>query len=290
MKLIDISPDELTITADLSRSGSSKAFEERLRSSVEQIGLAEPLKIAELPSGGHLVIDGAIRLSAINAIRLQDPARFPTVPAYVVDYDQRYELRFQSDIYQDLLPSQLAQLVEHLHTTERVKKLDIARYIGVSPATLRNYTGLARLMQRGGLFARVVDLMDAHVLPASTPYAWLRLTAPGIRKVIEDSFVEGAATAEDWMTARLEAEQRGDSIRYPIAFVESVTGALSDEYYIASEEERSAKKNLGQRRGCRSRPKELDLLGARRNLDLVARTSDVPVLKSAAKALREYLR
>ena len=128
-----------------------------------------------------MVVDGVIRLRAIRAIRDKDPAQFPTVPVYVLNYERRYELRYQSDIYQDLLPSKLAGVVEHLHRTEQVRKVDIARYIGVSPATLRNYTGLWRLLQRGGLFAKIVELMDVDVIPSSNPYAWLRLTADGLR-------------------------------------------------------------------------------------------------------------
>lgn len=129
-----------------------------------------------------MVVDGVIGLRAIRAIRDKDPAQFPTVPVYVLDYERRYELRYQSDIYQDLLlPSKLAGLLEHLHRTEQVRKVDIARYIGVSPATLRNYTGLWRLLQRGGLFAKIVELMDVDVIPSSNPYAWLRLTADGLR-------------------------------------------------------------------------------------------------------------
>ena len=68
---------------------------------------------------------------------------------------------------------------------ENVQKVDIARYIGVSPATLRNYTGLARLIGRGGLFAQIVELMDVGVIPASNPYAWLRLNDDGVRHVLE---------------------------------------------------------------------------------------------------------
>lgn len=289
MKLIDVDPNELTTSAELSRSGSAKSFEERLRSSIEEVGLAEPLKIAKLPSGGYLVIDGMIRLSAIRAIRQSDPERFATVTAYVFDYKQRYELRYQSDIYQDLLPSQLAQLVEHLHKTEGVKKLDIARYIGVSPATLRNYTGLARLLKRGGLFAKIVALMDAEVIPSSNPFAWLRLTAAGLRKVLEEDFAEGDLIAEDWIEERLVASQRADSLRYPILFVETVTGNLPDEYYMASEEERSVKKELGERRAQGNQPKVIDFRPAHRNLDLIARKSKVSVLQSAAKSLRAYL-
>src|SRR4051794_18367696 len=110
MKLIDVAPESLVVSTDLARSRSSKVFEERLRASIEEMGLAEPLKVAPLPSGKYLVIDGMLRLRAIQAIRQADAASFETVPAYVVDLALRYEIRYQTDIYQDLLPSQLATL------------------------------------------------------------------------------------------------------------------------------------------------------------------------------------
>ncbi len=290
MKLIEVAPEQLTVTSDLSRSGSAKAFEERLRSSVDEIGLAEPLKVAELPGGGYLVIDGTIRLSAVNTIRKKQPGRFRTIPAYVFDYDQRYEIRYQSDIYQDLLPSQLAQLVEHFHEAENVKKVDIARYIGVSPATLRNYTGLWRLMQRGGLFAEIVALMDAEVIPASNPYAWLRLTAIGLRQVIETSFAQDEMTAEEWISQSLDAAKRGSGAHYQIKFVESVTDGLGPDCYNSAEAVRTEKKELGQLRVPQSEQSaKTDFTLARQHLTHVAEQSNVPVLQAAAVALREYL-
>jgi ParB-like chromosome segregation protein Spo0J len=69
------------------------------------MGLAEPLKVAPLPGGRFLVIDGMLRLKAIKAIRGAKPEDFATIPYYVVDYARRYEIRYQTDIYQDLLPS-----------------------------------------------------------------------------------------------------------------------------------------------------------------------------------------
>jgi hypothetical protein len=247
MKLVELSPEDLVLTAELSRSGSAKQFEDRLRSSIEEIGLAEPIKVAPLPTGRYLVIDGTLRLHAIRAIRQQDPNRFRVIAAYILDYERRYELRYQSDIYQDLLPSQLAGLVEHLHKTEHIRKVDIARYIGVSPATLRNYTGLWRLLHRGGLFAKLVELMDVQVIPSSNPYAWLRLTAEGLRKVLEEDFSAGEP-AEPWIERCVVAARQGDTLRFPIKFVEATTDALPPEYYREDEEVRSVKRDLGLRR------------------------------------------
>ncbi|GAA2755878.1 ParB/RepB/Spo0J family partition protein [Actinopolymorpha rutila] len=292
MRIVEIGIDDLEVRTELSRSGSAKQFEDRLTSSIEEIGLAEPLKVAPIPGDRYLVIDGAMRLRAIQAIREKDPGRFSTVSAYILDYDRRFELRYQSDIYQDLLPSQLAELVEHLHRTEHVRKIDIARFIGVSPATLRNYTGLWRLLQRGGLFAKIVELMDVEVVPSSNPYAWLRLTAAGLRKVLQDNFSDGER-AEDWIDRCVTAARTGDTVRFPIKFVESVTDALPPECYREGEEVRTVKRDLGLRRGVKrvdSKPKTApDFSDALRNVARVSRRSPEPVLRTAARALQEYL-
>lgn len=291
MKLIDVAPEQLTLSPELSRSGSAKTFEERLQSSIEEIGLAEPLKIARKPGGGYLVIDGTMRLQAIRSIREKDPTRFATIAAYVVDFARRYEIRFQSDIYQDLLPSQLAALVEHLHKTENVLKVDIARYIGVSPATLRNYTGLWRLMERRGLFARIVELMDVYVIPSSNPYAWLRLTDAGLRTAIEDHFSEGR-DPDAWITETAAAARRGTAQRYPLKFVELVTAALPPDCFRVGEDVRAIKRDLGLRRAAAkakqaARP---NLKEAFTHLAKVSKQSREPVLRSAATSLQEYLK
>ncbi len=245
-----VHPDQLQLSPELSRSGSARQFEERLKSSIEEIGVAEPIKVAPLPEGGYVVIDGMMRLRAVQGLQSVrgQPERFQTVVAYIFDYERRFEIRYQSDIYQDLLPSQLAMLVEHLHMAEHVRKIDIARYIGVSPATLRNYTGLWRLLQRGALFAKIVDLMDLEVIPSSNPYAWLRLTPAGLRKVIEDNFSEGES-AETWMERAAKRARQGDKQRFPIKLVESITDILPPEYYRVGEEVRSVKRDFGQRKG-----------------------------------------
>lgn len=261
---------------------------DRLKASVNQIGIAEPLKVAEKPGGGYVVIDGTMRLNAVIAIRASDPSRFSTVPAYLLDYNRRYEIRFQSDIYQDLLPSQLARLVEHLHQAEHVRKLDIAKYIGISPATLRNYTGLQRLVERKGLSAKVVDLMDVSVLPASNPYAWLRLTDAGVERVITERFAMGAAAPEIWVADTIDAARRGQAERYPLKYVETVTAELPPEYYHSGEATRAIKRDLGMRRAGGQKQTQA-ARDARSRLSQVALKSNEPVIITAAKAFDDYL-
>lgn len=290
MKLVDVHPDELVVSPELSRSRATKVFEERLQASIEEMSLAEPLKVAPLPTGKFLVIDGVLRLRAIQRIRVNDPSAFTKIPAYLVDHDRRYELRYQTDIYQDLLPSQLASLVEHLHQSEQVRKLDIARYIGVSPATLRNYTGLWRLIQRGGLFARIVELMDVGVIPASNPYAWLRLEEDGLDHVLSVHFANGEEV-DDWIDERIARARRGDVAPYPIKYVETVTNDLPSSFYREAEEVRHLKRDLGLRRAAAVGKTDpaADAREAIAYLTSVSEQSTDRVLQVAARALSAYL-
>ena len=287
MRFVSLRPEEIVVSPDLVRSSRSKQFEERLEASIQEIGLVEPLKVAPLPEGQFLIVDGIMRWRAISAIRQRDPAAFGLVPAYIVDYRRRYEIRFQTDIYQDLLPSQLAVLVEHLHKTEQIRKGEIAKYIGVSPATLRNYTGLWRLLERGGLFAQLVKLMDAGIIPASNPYAWLRLTAAGIRYALETHFGDGRR-AEVWVDDCLRAARQGDVSPFPIKFIEAVTSTLSPQYYLAGQDVRAFKRDLGLRRAVQ-RQLPLDIHDAMDNLDRVASRSPEKVLRTAARSLRQFI-
>jgi hypothetical protein len=291
MKVVELAPEDLILSPELSRSGSAKSFEERLQSSIEEVGLAEPLKVAPRPDGGYLLIDGTMRLRAILAIRQKDSTRFGRVPTYVLDFARRYEIRYQSDIYQDLLPSQLAVLVEHLHKAENVLKIDIARYIGVSPATLRNYTGLWRLMERGGLFARIVELMDVEVIPSSNPYAWLRLTDAGLHKVLVEQFGRGQ-DPDEWIADTAAAARLGATQRYPLKFVELVTAALPPDCFRVGEDVRAIKRDLGLRRAAAQAKQAAkpDFKDAIKHLTKVSKQSREPVLRAAAQSLQEYLR
>lgn len=290
MKLISVSPAELVVNADLARSRSSKVFEERLQASIEEMGLAEPLKVAPLPSSKYLIVDGMLRWRAIQAIRASDPSAFTEIPAYLVDHDRRYELRYQTDIYQDLLPSQLATLVEFLHVSEQIKKVDIARYIGVSPATLRNYTGLWRLMEKGGFFARIVELMDVGVIPASNPYAWLRLTDAGIEVALDIGFSD-RHDIHEWIDDRIARARRGDVAPYSLQYVEAHTGNLPPNLYREAEDVRNMKRDLGLRRAAAvaAGPPGHDVQEAISNLTTVARRSTNRVLQVAASSLSAYL-
>lgn len=290
MKVAYVRPDDLTISPELARSRSSKVFEERLKASIQEMGLAEPLKVSSLRGRKHLVIDGILRLKAIRAIRTDDPTQFEAVPVYLVDHRQRFEIRYQTDIYQDLLPSQLATLVEHLHRAENIKKADIARYIGVSPATLRNYTGLWRLMERGGLFSKVVELMDLGVFPASNPYAWLRLTDDGLRYALATRFA-GGGSAADWVEQRIEAAKRGDVAPYPLKDIEAKTDELTDDCYRLDAEFRERKRDFGLLRAATSKPKvpRIDTRAAIAWLNRVSHESSDEVLAIAAAGLSDFL-
>jgi len=181
--------------------------------------------------------------------------------------------------------------VEHLHSAENVLKVDIARYIGVSPATLRNYTGLWRLMERGGLFAQVVELMDVDVFPSSNPYAWLRLTEEGLRTVLVDEFSKSEEIYSWVAETAASARARGAIARYPLKYIELVTAALPAKCYRHGEDVRAIKRDLGLRRADaqRLRAAKPDFEEALQHLSKVAKRSQDPVLRSAAESFRAYL-
>jgi hypothetical protein len=291
MKLVLLKRGDIITSPELSRSKSStKQFEERLQASIEEIGLVEPIKVAQTPDGKYLVVDGSMRLNAVDAIRKSDPLAFPAISAYIVSYEQRFEVRFQTDIYQDLLPSQLAALVEHLHQSENILKADIARYIGVSPPTVRNYTGLWRMIQRGGLFEQLVELMDVGVVPASNPYAWLRLNDYGLRVVLQGEYFSGGERAEPWIADRERRARRGDVRPYAIKEIENATNGLESHCYREDEQVRLQKRDLGLRRSQPFKARDvLDTGGAVEHLKQVSRRSREPVLRSAARSLSGYL-
>jgi hypothetical protein len=280
--------EDLVLLPELGRTRTSKQFEERLRMSIASAGLAEPLKVARDPNGHLVVIDGALRYRAIQSIRESQPDRFETVPVYVYEWSDRFEIRFQSDIYQDLLPSQIAEFVEHLHESEHVSKTQIASYVGVSAPTLRNYTGLARMLRRGGLFAQVVGLMDLGVVPSSNPYAWLRLTDDGIQEALVRSFAVGVPL-EAWISETRDRARRGGACSYAVKFVEEATGSLPARYYRKDEGTRKMKRDLGLRRSQTAKRRSAQVRSALDNLRLVSSASSDPVLRTAAQALDEYL-
>ena len=284
IKQVFVRLEDICVDPHLARTHSAKVFEDHLLQSIREVGLAEPLKVARDPDGQLVIVDGVLRYRALVSLSALDPIRFQSVPVYVVPYAKRFEIRFQTDIYQDLLPSQLARLVEHLHATERIQKKEIAKYIGISAATLRNYTGLWRLVQRSGLFATIVDLMDRGIVPASNPYAWLRLTDAGMRMVME-SLSEGKQ-AEAWAAGLLERHKQGTAFRMSIKEVEIATGSLAPKYYREEQGLREVKKDLGLRRANSRVGLSPQLkLNAKRHLGRVGAARRDKVLSAAAKAL-----
>ncbi len=287
MNLVMLEWESLRLDPDLVRTGHAKTFLGRLQASIGAIGLTEPLKVARAPCQASVVIvDGVMRYRAMQALRASEPERFAVVPVYVVPYERRFEIRYQTDVYQDLLPSQLAALVEHLHQRESVTKAEIAQAIGVSAATLRNYTGLWRLLQRGGLFAACVQLMDHGILPASNPYAWLRLNEAGVRRALEE--LGNGPTAEAWVLEQLRYPSGATSTRISIDEVERVTGSLPDQYYREKTSVRQMKKGLGLRRQS-ARGERLLLKAAKDHLGTVMAEADSRIIVTAAASLRSAL-
>jgi hypothetical protein len=181
-------------------------------------------------------------------------------------------------------------LVEGLHQQSQINKKDIGKFIGVSAPTVRNYTGLWRLVQRGGLSRSIVCLMDASVLPASNPYAWLRLTSDGVREALERYFADGDS-AEEWIHRVSKWRSRSPIPMFSLKFVESATSTLPSKYYREDDRVRALKKQLGLRRGASTRDSENQKAAnatTTTHLQSVAVNAPNPIISLAAASLVEY--
>ena len=103
------------------------------------------------------------------------------------------------------------------------------------------------MLQRGGLFASVVKLMDLGVFPRSNPYAWLRLNDIGLEAAIT-LFSDGVIQPEEWLAATINAANRGSIRRYSLKAVEEATALLPDSCYRESSHVREAKQAYGQQK------------------------------------------
>ncbi len=144
-------------------------------------------------------------------------------------------------------------------------------------------------MQRPGLAAKVVELMDVGVFPASNPYAWLRLNTEGLKFVLAE-LAGDDETAETWIERVLLAARQGHGTHYMTSAVETITGGLGDECYNSDSEVRSVKQDLGTRRAIgKETAKARSTVAAVQNLNKVAHDTTSPVLRSAAESFKAYL-
>ena len=144
-------------------------------------------------------------------------------------------------------------------------------------------------------------------------YAWLRLTASGLRHVLVQSFCEDGETPDEWIDRTVLEARHGSVQRVPTAVVESTTADLDPLYYREDEDLRLVKKDLGLRRATNltlpempepevpepvaprtaapaNAPHRRGTVAARRHLSQVIRNSREPVLQAAARSLTEYLK
>jgi hypothetical protein len=132
--------------------------------------------------------------------------------------------------------------------------------------------------------------MDVGVIPASNPYAWLRLEEDGLEHVLSVHFASGG-DVDAWIDERIARARRGDVAPYALKYVESVTNDLPSSFYREAEEVRHLKRDLGLRRaaaGGKADPMR-DTRQAIAYLATVSERSTDRVLQVAARSLTAYL-
>jgi ParB/RepB/Spo0J family partition protein len=144
MYLTHLKLSDLTLLSELVRKkkyAGSKDSERFLKESLIKVGMREPLLINDR----HELIDGYRRYYAIKELQQRNmlPAtiNITKIPCVMVSTAGNHPatIRIQSDIRQDLTPSQEAHYYQKLLKEHNLKKHDLAIMIGISAMSISNY-------------------------------------------------------------------------------------------------------------------------------------------------------
>lgn len=148
-----------------------------LQQSIKVVGLRFPIRVKEDTKGGYILIDGARRLAAIRALRMEQ------ISAYVIE-DSKADidvLRYQSNVQREnLKPMDEARLIKALIVEEGLKKDDVARMVGKEPSTIERYLDIIKVNDKWAKLVNdgLLSMWDVKPIAA--------LTAKGQRYVYDE--------------------------------------------------------------------------------------------------------
>jgi ParB/RepB/Spo0J family partition protein len=138
-----------------------------LQQSIKVIGLRFPIRVRPDTKGGYVLIDGARRLAAVKALRVDK------IPAYIVD-DEKADLdvlRYQANVQREnLKPMEEAKLIRALIVDEGLKKEDVARMVGKEPSTIERYLNILQINDKWAKLVNdgVISMWDVKPIAALT--------------------------------------------------------------------------------------------------------------------------
>lgn len=150
------------------RSNELAVDDNLLRQSIKVIGLRFPIRVKRDSRSGFILIDGARRLAAIKALRVDK------IPAYVIedagaDIDV---LRYQANVQREnLKPMEEARLIKALIVDEGLAREDVARMVGKEPSTIARYLDIIKINDKWAKLVNdgVLSMWDVKPIAALTP-------------------------------------------------------------------------------------------------------------------------
>jgi ParB/RepB/Spo0J family partition protein len=153
--------------------------DDKLRQSIEQTGVQQPLVISHVGGGKYVLIDGYRRLEVARYLKLEEvPCVIDTVPDGVAPEDYRDRMRFILDEHrQDLFPTQRATLIKTLKKNFDMNNKQVGQYLGVDATTVSNWLMLESYVPE------VARAVDAGEITQHAARVFEGMTAAGQRKL-----------------------------------------------------------------------------------------------------------
>jgi len=161
-------------------SVSRRVDDDILRNSVQLTGVQQPLVVVQLATEQYLIVDGVRRRTVADSLGMAELPCIVDGGAEEVDDPQEYRNRIRfilGEHRQDLLPSQRATLIRKLQDSFGLNAKQVALYLGVTPATIANWTMINELIPA------IRNVIDAGTFAVHTARAFNGMSDAGQEEI-----------------------------------------------------------------------------------------------------------
>ena len=239
--------------------------DDKLRQSIEQTGIQQPLVVSHLGSGKYVLIDGFRRIEVANYLGLNEvPTVIDVVPKGAAPEDYRDRMRFILDEHrQDLFPSQRATLIKTLKKNFDMNNRKVGQYLGVDAVTISNWLMIdsyipevAKAVDEGVLSQHAARVFDG-MSPTGQREVWhshntelAKSSAKKIHRTLRAKYhpndFPGYYEKPERVIKQLERKQGKRSAKRRPVITKAKKQSLSDDIELKEAELRDAKGDLDQ--------------------------------------------
>ena len=185
LSILNISIKDVIVNPSQPRKYFDEAALNELAESIRSQGIIQPLLVEKLESGKYSIVAGERRYRAAKIAELTE------VPVIVKDFSdiQKLEVALIENIQRENLNSiEEAQAYKYLINESGLTQDEIAKRVGKDRSTISNSM---RLLQ---LESRMKTALEKGTISAGHARAYLSLTNPADRKILEKKLLTGSLT------------------------------------------------------------------------------------------------